>query len=140
MAASNLAQLSQLHGGHRADIGTARVDEGENSDAAAHEPAEVGHGTLLGKHAAARRRTEDPAIRARLLAEYGGADDAGFADFLRAHCYDLHYTPLPGTRPWSFGQGHLWRIACDWPGSPVPPCIHRAPAQHADEPRLLLIS
>ncbi len=89
---------------------------------------------------AARRRTEDPAIRARLLAEYGGADDAGFADFLRAHCYDLHYTPLPGTRPWSFGQGHLWRIACDWPGSPVPPCIHRAPAQHADEPRLLLIS
>ncbi len=88
----------------------------------------------------ARRRVDDPAIRAKLLAAYGGADDDGFTDFLQEYSYDLHYAPLPGAQPWSFGLGHLWRIACNWPDSPVPPCLHRAPAQRTDEPRLLLIS
>ena len=40
----------------------------------------------------------------------------------------LHYAPLPHARSFSFGKGNLWRIAVDYPGSPVPPCIHRAPA------------
>ena len=86
----------------------------------------------------AQRRTDDPATRAALLREYGGSDDAGFAEYLAEHHYDLHYAAAPGAQPFSFGLGHLWRIALDWAGSPVPPCIHRAPA--TTEPRLLLIS
>lgn len=89
----------------------------------------------------ARRKTDIPSIRAALLKEYGGADDAGFTEFLHEHCYDLHYAPVPGAQPWSFGLFHFWRIAVAWPGSPVPPCVHRAPAQSPGQPpRLLLIS
>jgi len=89
----------------------------------------------------AQRRVDVPATRAALLAEYGGADDAGFGEFLHEHCYDLHYAPLPHARPFSFGLGHLWRIAVDWLDSPVPPCLHRAPATLPGQPpRLLLIS
>jgi hypothetical protein len=89
----------------------------------------------------ALRRVDDPATRAALLRLYGGEDNAGFGEFLRENCYDLHYAPVPGAQPYSFGVGHLWRIACDWPGSPVPPCIHRAPVTTPGEAaRLLLIS
>jgi len=88
----------------------------------------------------AHKRVDDPATRAALLREYGGAADAEFEEFLRGLCYDLHYTPRPGAQPYSFGVGHLWRIACEWPDSPVPPCIHRAPNTISGEPRLLLIS
>jgi hypothetical protein len=91
-------------------------------------------------NAEALRRIEDPATRAALLREYGGSDDAGFREFLSENCYDLHYAPRPTAQPYEFGIGHLWRIAVDWPGSPVPPCIHRAPAQAAGQSRLLLIS
>lgn len=91
-------------------------------------------------NAQARRKSNDPVLRAALLREYGGKDDAGFAEFLREHGYSLHYAELPNAEPWSFGISHLWRIAVDWPGSPVPPCIHRAPFQTpGDLPRLLLI-
>jgi hypothetical protein len=49
-------------------------------------------------------------------------------------------TPTPSAS-YSFGVGHLWRIACEYPNAPVPPCIHRAPAHSPnDPPRLLLIS
>lgn len=88
----------------------------------------------------ARRRVDHPATRAALLREYGGADDHGFADFLRENSYDLHHAPRPGAQPYSFGLGHLWRVALDWPGSPVAPCIHRAPATGPGQARLLLIS
>ncbi|MCW5548655.1 MAG: hypothetical protein KIT44_06795 [Opitutaceae bacterium] len=88
----------------------------------------------------ARRRSDDPAVRAALLREYGGADDADFKAWLRENSFDLHYAPLPGAQPFSFGLGHLWRIALAHPGSPVPPCLHRAPADDPDRPRLLLIS
>lgn len=88
-----------------------------------------------------RKLIEVPEIRQRLLAAYGGTEDDGFADFLTDHCYDLHYEPLPGAQPYGFGIGNFWRIATDWPGSPVPPCVHRAPATKLGEPsRLLLIS
>lgn len=87
------------------------------------------------------RCVDVPATRAALLTEFGGADDADFRAWLREQCYDLHYDALPHARPFSFGVGHLWRIAVDYPDSPVPPCIHRAPAQSpGDPPRLLLIS
>lgn len=82
-----------------------------------------------------------PEIRAALLDLYGGEDDEGFAEFLEDHFYSLHYAALPGARTWSFGMGNLWRIACEYPGSPVPPCVHRAPDTIAGQPvRLLLIS
>ena len=86
------------------------------------------------------RKVDLPGIRAALLADYGGADDADFAEHLREHCYDLHYVPKPHARPYAFGRFNLWRIATQWPGSPVPPCIHRAPENRPGEPRLLLIS
>jgi hypothetical protein len=85
------------------------------------------------------RRVDDPATRAELLRQYGGDDDDEFRDYLHEHCYDLHYAPRPDARPYSFGIGHLWRIAVDWPGSPVPPCVHRAPATIPGQPRLLVI-
>lgn len=89
----------------------------------------------------ARRRVDAPGTRAELLQAFGGADDEAFRTYLSEHCYDLHYEPLPGAQTFSFGVGHLWRIALAWPGSPVPPCVHRAP-DHSPRhpPRLLLIS
>ena len=87
------------------------------------------------------RRAEIPETRAALLADYGGGDDDGFVEYLADHCYDLHYLPGPRARPYSLGQGNLWRIATAWPGSPVPPCIHRAPdSLPGAVPRLLLIA
>ena len=89
----------------------------------------------------ALRKVDVPAIRAELLKLHGGADDDPFREFLSENHYDLHYAPVPGAQPWSFGLFNLWRIAVDWPGSPVPPCVHRAPATlPGDSPRLLLIS
>ncbi|HEX2853759.1 MAG TPA: hypothetical protein VHO24_11015 [Opitutaceae bacterium] len=89
----------------------------------------------------ARRRVEVPETRAELLRLFGGEAGDAFEEFLRGNCYDLHYAPLPSARPYSFGVGNLWRIAVDWPGSPVPPCIHRAPSTVPGQPpRLLLIS
>lgn len=88
----------------------------------------------------ARRKIDDPATRAALLKLHGGDDDADFREFLADHCYDLHYAATPGAQPFSFGHFNLWRIAIAYPGNPVPPCIHRAPATTAGETRLLLIS
>ena len=87
------------------------------------------------------RRVDIPETRALLLEEFGGEDDEAFAEYLADNCYDLHYLPLPGAQPFSFGVGNLWRIATQYPGSPVLPCIHRAPATVPGRPpRLLLIS
>ena len=88
----------------------------------------------------AERKVDQLDIRAALLREYGGADDAGFAEFLHEHSYDSHYAPMPGATPYPFGTFALWRIATRWPGSPVLPCIHRAPENYPGSPRLLLIS
>ena len=93
---------------------------------------------LLNEEAIARVHL--PETRARLLECYGGADDEGFAEWLNDHFYDLHYAPLPGAQPYTFGVGNLWRIATQYPGSPVPPCIHRAPDPVEGQKRLLLIS
>ncbi len=82
----------------------------------------------------------EPEIRAALLAVYGGGDDAGFAEFLSEECYDLHYSARPEATPYVFGQGNLWRVATIYPGCPVPPCVHRAPAASRGELRLLVIS
>lgn len=87
------------------------------------------------------RRVDIPQIRAELLALFGGEDGPEFREYLNENCFDLHYAPLPNAMPFVFGQGNLWRIAVDYPGSQVPPCIHRAPETlPGDTTRLLLIS
>jgi hypothetical protein len=92
-------------------------------------------------NAAAIRKADVAKTRAGLLRAYGGHEDDGFAAYLSEHCFDLHYAPLPGAVPYSFGLHNLWRIAIVYPGSPVPPCIHRAPPTLPGDPaRLLLIS
>lgn len=89
----------------------------------------------------AQRRVDIPETRAALLQHFGGEENDLFAQYLSEHCYDLHYAPVPQARPFSFGIGNLWRLAVEYPGSPVPPCIHRAPATLSGQPpRLLLIS
>lgn len=89
----------------------------------------------------ALRCIDVPETRAGLLRRFGGADDAAFQAYLREQCYDLHYVAIPGARVFSFGVGHVWRIAIEYPGCPVPPCIHRAPEDRPDlGRRLLLIS
>ena len=88
-----------------------------------------------------QRRVDVSQTRNELLALYGGEDGQDFEEFLSDNCYDLHYSPLPGAEPQGFGIGNLWRIAVAWPGSCVPPCVHRAPdTAPGDPPRLLLIS
>ena len=84
------------------------------------------------------RHMDIPKTRAHLLELYGGQDDVGFCEFLSENCYDLHYAALPHAAPYPFGTANLWRIAVQYPDSPVPPCIHRAP--RTNSPRLLLIS
>lgn len=89
----------------------------------------------------AQRRVDIPETRTELLKIFGGEDDDDFREFLNDHFYDLHYAPKPGARLFSLGLGNLWRIATEYPGNPVPPCIHRAPTTPPGQPpRLLLIS
>ena len=89
----------------------------------------------------AQRRVDISETRAELLKLFGGRDNDAFREHLNENCYDLHYAAVAQAQPFSFGLGNLWRIAVDWPGSPVPPCIHRAPeTQPGQPPRLLLIS
>ena len=89
----------------------------------------------------ALRLAEITETRTELLKLFGGEDNADFREYLKENCYDLHYSQSLTARPFSFGLGNLWRIATEWPGSPVPPCIHRAPeTQPGQSPRLLLIS
>jgi hypothetical protein len=84
-------------------------------------------------------------VRAGLMAHFvaGGGnddDDAAFNAFLEEESFDLHYRQRPHAQPWSFGVGQLWRVAVEWPGALVPPCIHRAPrAASGDAPRLLVM-
>ncbi|MEN9578432.1 MAG: hypothetical protein RJA70_1441 [Pseudomonadota bacterium] len=86
------------------------------------------------------RRVDVPELRALLLGIYGGTEGDGFREFLAEEFHDLHYVPKPYAQPFSFGVGTLWRVATQWPGSPVPPCVHRAPTTVEGARRLLLIS
>ncbi len=79
-----------------------------------------------------------PAIRAELKKLYRGPEE-GFEEFLTEHFFNLHYQAKPEARPISLGIGNLWRLAVEHPGSPVLPCIHRAPVEKYGQPRLLMI-
>lgn len=89
----------------------------------------------------AMRLVDAPDIRAQLLERFGGEEGTAFTAWLGENSFDLHYEALPSARPFSFGPGNLWRIAVQYPGGPVPACIHRAPENLPGQPpRLLLIS
>ena len=47
----------------------------------------------------ALRKVDLPELRAALLAEFGGDDDADFAEYLNELHYDLHYAAAPGAQP-----------------------------------------
>jgi hypothetical protein len=79
-----------------------------------------------------------PSIREELNKVYDGPTD-GFESFLTENFFDLHYQAHPNAQPVNVGIGHLWKIACDFPNSPVLPCLHRAPLEKPGEKRLLLI-
>ncbi|MGZ4044292.1 MAG: hypothetical protein ACXVO9_13900 [Bacteroidia bacterium] len=79
-----------------------------------------------------------PEIRNELRKLFDGPDER-FESFLTEHFFDLHYRAKPGAQPISLGVGNLWRLATDHPGSPVLPCVHRAPKEKSGEKRLLLI-
>jgi hypothetical protein len=92
-------------------------------------------------NASAQRRIDDPATLKKLQELFMAEGGDNFGEFLRENCYDLHYAPLPDALRYSFGIGNMWRIAVEYPGSPVAPCIHRAPdTVDGRPPRLLLIS
>lgn len=92
-------------------------------------------------NASAERRIDDPATLKKLQELFMAEGGDNFGEFLRENCYDLHYAPLPNALRYSFGIGNMWRIAVEYPGSPVAPCIHRAPdTVDGRPPRLLLIS
>lgn len=78
-----------------------------------------------------------PEIRAELWKLYSGPDE-GFETFLTEHFFDLHYQAKPDAQLINLGLGNLWRLACDYPDSPVLPCLHRAPEENG-ELRLLLV-
>jgi hypothetical protein len=74
----------------------------------------------------ARRKIESPEIRELLLREYGGRTTKARGVPARAQARLALRAAARGAalrlrtlRP--------WRIATRWPGSPVPPCVHRAP-------------
>ena len=79
-----------------------------------------------------------PEIRDELKKQYRGAEE-GFESFLMIISLISTIRPKPDARTISLGNGHLWRIAVDHPGSQVPPCIHRAPMEKSGQTRLLLI-
>ena len=89
-------------------------------------------------NAQAQQKVLVPEIRAALKKQYHGAPE-GFETFLSDHFFDLHYQASAGAQPVSLGTGNLWRLATDHPGSPVLPCIHRAPKEKIGQLRLLLI-
>ena len=92
-------------------------------------------------NADAERWADVPSMHDVLWVEYGGSDEREFQHFLTENYYDLHYRAKPGAKPFGFGLGNFWRIANACPGSPVLPCIHRAPVTASGAPpRLLLIS
>ncbi|WP_153797343.1 hypothetical protein [Foetidibacter luteolus] len=86
----------------------------------------------------AQQKVLVPEIRNELKKLYRGADE-GFESFLREHFFDLHYSARPGATVTSLGLGNLCRLAVDYPGSKVSPCVHRAPKEEAGQHRLLMI-
>lgn len=86
----------------------------------------------------AEQKIHIPEIREELKKLHEGKEEE-FESFLSSHFFDLHYQAKTNSNLIKLGQGHLCRLAVDHPGSPVLPCIHRAPKEKEGEKRLLLI-
>lgn len=86
----------------------------------------------------AEQKVRVPEIREELKKYHQGTEEE-FGSFLSEHFFDLHYRTKPDAKIVSLGQGNLWRLAVDFPGSPVLPCIHRAPKETKGQTRLLMI-
>lgn len=86
----------------------------------------------------AEQKIRIPEIRAELEKTFEGPAEE-FEDFLKDEFYDLHYQQKSGSKSIHLGNGNLWKLACDYPQSEVPPCIHRAPLENDGHTRLLLI-
>lgn len=86
----------------------------------------------------ATQKIRIPEIRHELRKLYDGKE-AGFEEFLTENFFDLHYQADPDARIINLGIGNIWKLAVDHPGSPVLPCIHRAPQEQSGQKRLLLI-
>jgi hypothetical protein len=84
-----------------------------------------------------RQKVLIPEIREALRKLYKGAEK-DFDSFLSENFYDLHYEADADAFIIPLGLGCIWRIATDYPDSPVLPCIHRAPDEKSGY-RLLLI-
>ena len=89
-------------------------------------------------NAQAQQKVLVPEIREELKKLYNGAEE-GFESFLKEYFFDLHYQAIPEARPVNLGLGHLWRLAIDYPESPVLPCVHRAPKEKNGQTRLMMI-
>ena len=87
----------------------------------------------------ATQKIRIPEIRSELKKLYDGEEGQGFEDFLTEYFFDLHYEAKPNAHITSLGLGHIWKLAIDYPESPVLPSIHRAPKEKNNENRLLLI-
>jgi hypothetical protein len=84
------------------------------------------------------QKIQIPEIREKILQEHSG-DTADFETYLSEHFFDLHYQALEDATIIRAETGHLWRLAVDYPGSKVLPCIHRAPIEKNGRKRLMLI-
>lgn len=84
-------------------------------------------------------RVEIPETRAALLAEYGGADDGGFQEYLEENFYTFHYLPRPEVTPYTFRAHAIYRLAIAYPDNPTAPCVHRAPLTTPRMARRLLL-
>ena len=97
-----------------------------------------GESSEIVSNAQAEQKIHIRQLREKLREHYTGSE-AQFESYLREYSFDLHYEANPDATITQLGVGMLWRLAVDYPGSPVLPCIHRAPVEKQGQRRLLLI-
>lgn len=84
------------------------------------------------------QKIQVPDIREKIEKVYVD-EPTDFETYVSEHFFDLHYQALEDASVIKAGIGHLWRLAVDYPGSNVLPCIHRAPIEKSGNKRLMLI-
>ena len=97
-----------------------------------------GDSSELIKNQDAIQKIQISEIREKILLEYTG-EAADFEAYVSEHFFDLHYQAMIDATIIHAEIGHLWRLAVDYPGSKVLPCIHRAPIEKNGWKRLMLI-
>jgi hypothetical protein len=84
------------------------------------------------------QKIQVPDIREKIEKAYVD-EPTDFETYVSEHFFDLHYQAVEDASVIKAGIGHLWRLAVDYPGSNVLPCIHRAPIEKNGSKRLMLI-